>query len=278
MDWDDAYSNGTHIAGADTYPPRWAAEAAAWREAEVSAGRARLDLPYGTHGRERFDLFLPRDVAQGLVVFVHGGYWRKFAKSDWSHLAAGATARGWAVAVPGYTLCPQIRVSGITRQIGAAIAVAARELGGPIRLVGHSAGGHLVTRMLCHDAPLPGSVADRLVGVVSISGVHDLRPLLRTAINDDLHLDLAEAAAESPALLLPRPDGPLTCWVGANERPEFLRQNALLANIWTGCGVQTRSVEQSGRHHFDVIDGLQAPHSQLMNAVLGTTAAKMPAC
>ena len=192
-----------------------------------------------------------------------------FGKSDWSHLAAGALARGWAVAVPGYTLCPQIRIAGITRQIGAAITAASRALGGPIRLAGHSAGGHLVTRMLCKGAPLPEAVAARIVAVVSISGVHDLRPLLHTALNDDLRLDCAEAAAESPALLNPRAGVPVTCWVGASERPEFRRQNALLANIWTGCGVQTRAVEDPDRHHFDIIDGLTEPDSPLIEALLG---------
>jgi acetyl esterase/lipase len=269
MDWNDAYNNRGHIPDADSFPPRWAAEAAAFRARAVEAGRARLDIPYGTHSRERLDLFLPQGMAQGMVVFVHGGYWRAFGKSDWSHLAAGALARGWAVAMPGYTLCPHIRVAGITREIGTAITAAARQLGGPIRLAGHSAGGHLVTRMQCQDAPLPDAVADRLAGVISISGVHDLRPLLHTAINDDLRLDIAEAAAESPALLRPREDVALTCWVGAAERPEFRRQNALLANIWTGCGVATRAVEEPGRHHFNVIEGLMAPNSPLMQAVLG---------
>lgn len=269
MDWNDAYNNRGHIPDADSFPPRWAAEAAAFRARAVEAGRARLDIPYGTHSRERLDLFLPQGMAQGMVVFVHGGYWRAFGKSDWSHLAAGALARGWAVAMPGYTLCPHIRVAGITREIGTAITAAARQLGGPIRLAGHSAGGHLVTRMQCQDAPLPDAVADRLAGVISISGVHDLRPLLHTAINDDLRLDIAEAAAESPALLRPREDVALTCWVGAAERPEFRRQNALLANIWTGCGVATRAVEEPGRHHFNVIEGLTAPNSPLMEAVLG---------
>ncbi|MFQ5566016.1 MAG: alpha/beta hydrolase, partial [Paracoccaceae bacterium] len=211
MDWDDAYNNRGHIAGAEDYPPRWAKQAAAFRERMAAAGRARLDLAYGAAPRERLDLFLPEGMAQGLVVFVHGGYWRAFGKSDWSHLAGGALDRGWAVAMPGYTLCPQIRVSGITRQIGAALAAAARELGGPIRLAGHSAGGHLVTRMLCQDAPLADAVAARIVSATSISGVHDLRPLMHTAMNEDLGLDRAEAAAESPALLEPRPGVPLTC-------------------------------------------------------------------
>ena len=269
MDWDDAYSNRDHIPGAAEFPPRWAAMAATLRKDLTAAGRARLDIAYGATARERFDLFLPEGMAQGLVVFVHGGYWRMFGKSDWSHLAAGPLARGWAVAMPGYTLCPQVRISAITRQIAAAIAAAARELGGPIRLTGHSAGGHLVTRMLCQDAPLPEAVAARIASVTSISGVHDLRPLLHTAMNDDLMLDQAEATAESPALLEPRAGVPLTCWVGATERPEFLRQNALLANIWTGCGVETRAVEEPDRHHFNIIDGLGDPNSSLTGALLG---------
>ena len=269
MDWDDAYDNRGHIRDAESYPPRWAAAAAAFREHIEKAGRARLDIPYGTHSRERLDLFLPEGTAQGLVVFVHGGYWRTFARTDWSHLAEGPLERGWAVAMAGYTLCPATRISGITRQVGAAITEAARRLGGPIRLAGHSAGGHLVTRMVCEDAPLPASVSGRLAGGLSISGVHDLRPLLRTAINDDLRLDRAEAAAESPALLCPREDVPVTCWVGADERPEFRRQNALLANIWTGCGVETRAHEEPGRHHFDVIDSLAEPDSSLVDALLG---------
>jgi acetyl esterase/lipase len=210
-------------------------------------------------------------MAQGLAVFVHGGYWRAFGKSDWSHLATGALARGWAVAMPGYTLCPQIRVSGITRQIGAAITAAARALGGPIRLAGHSAGGHLVTRMLCEDTPLPEAVAARIASVVSISGVHDLRPLLRTALNADTRLDRTEAATESPALLTPRPGVPVTCWVGAAERPEFRRQSGLLANIWTGCGVRIRVVEDPGRHHFNIIDGLTERDSPLTDALLGNS-------
>jgi len=269
MDWDDAYNNRGHIEHAESYPLRWAEEAADFRRRMAANGRARLDVAYGTRGLERFDLFLPDGTAQGIVVFIHGGYWRLFGRSDWSHLARGAVRRGWAVAMPGYVLCPQIRIAGITREIAAAIAAVGRELGGPIRLAGHSAGGHLASRMLCEDAPLPQAVASRILSVLSISGLHDLRPLTRTAMNADLRLDRAEARAESPALLTPRPGVPVTCWVGADERPEFIRQNALLANVWTGCGVETRAVEEPGRHHFNVIDGLADPDSELTAALLG---------
>lgn len=267
MDLDDAYANAAHIPDAASFPPRWTREAVAFRAA--LGERARLDIAYGDAAAERLDLFLPESAPRGLVVFVHGGYWRSFGKADWSHLAAGPVARGWAVAMPGYTLCPGIRIAGITHQIGAAVERAAGLIGGPLRLTGHSAGGHLVSRMLCDDAPVPSPVAGRIEATVSISGVHDLRPLLGTRLNDVLRLDAAEAAAESPALAIPREGVRLTCWVGAGERPEFVRQNALLANIWTGLGALTAAVEEPGRHHFDVIEGLTAPDSALTQGLLG---------
>ena len=262
-DWDDAYANAPHIPASETYPPRWAAEAAAFRERMTAAGTARLGLAYGDGARQRLDLFLPDGAPKGLVVFVHGGSWRAFDRTTWSHLAAGALARGWAVALPGYTLAPEARIASITGEVARAIAVAAGEVAGPIRLAGHSAGGHLVTRMVCAGSALPAPVRERIAFTVSISGLHDLRPLLRLALNETLRLDAAEAAAESPALLVPAEGTRVACWVGGAERPEFLRQSALLANIWTGLGADTASVVAPGRHHFDVIDDLAEPDSEL---------------
>lgn len=82
-------------------------------------------------------------------MFVHGGFWMRLDKSYWTDLAEGARDLGWAVCIPSYTLAPVARISEITKQIAAAIEKAGNLVGGPIRLVGHSAGGHLVTRMIC---------------------------------------------------------------------------------------------------------------------------------
>ena len=269
-DWDDAYSNSAYIPGGDAYPARWAERAAAFRAELSAAGRAELDLPYGEGERDRYDLFRPDGAARGTVVFVHGGYWMAFDKGHWSHLAAGALARGWAVAMPSYTLCPEGRIAGITLQVARAVETIAQTQPGPLRLTGHSAGGHLVSRLACADAPLPPEVRERVEHVVSISGLHDLRPLLNTGMNTTLNLDEAEAAAESPALLRPRPGTRITCWAGAAERPEFIRQTELLANIWRGLGAATELRLAGGRHHFDVIDDLTDAKSDLLAALLGS--------
>lgn len=261
-DWDDAYDNFGHIPAAADYPPRWALAAAAFRAARLATGRARIDVAYGPHPRERLDLFLPDAAPDGLAVFVHGGYWRANDKSLWSHLAAGALARNYAVAIPSYALAPEARISAITRQVAAAISHAAGLITGPIRLAGHSAGGHLVVRMLCADRTQAG-LDTRIARVLSISGLHDLRPLLKTAMNTDLQLDMAEAESESPALHQPALPVPVTAWVGEAERPAFIDQANALAKAWP---IATAIIEPE-RHHFDVIDGLADANSSLICAL-----------
>lgn len=267
-DWDDAYSNGANIARGDRWPEAWVKPAETFRNTLLAEGRAKLDLAYGERPRNRLDLFLPEGAAKGLVVFVHGGFWLQLDKSFWSHLAAGAVASGYAVAMPSYTLCPQVRVADIVQEVAVAIGEAATHVEGPLMLTGHSAGGHLVSRMVTATSPLARPVQARIRNVVSISGLHDLRPLLLTAMNERLAIDEAEALAESPALLRPMPDARITCWVGGNERAEFLRQNALLANIWTGLGVTTAAVVEPDRHHFNIIDGLADPAHALTRTLL----------
>lgn len=262
INWDEALANAPHIEGAEGYPEHWATCAAAFRQ----TARGELDIVYGDAPRARLDLFLPDGSLQGLVVFVHGGYWLRFDKSYWSHLAAGPLAQGWAVALPSYTLAPEARLPQITAQIARAIDCVAARVAGPIHLTGHSAGGHLVTRMLCPDTPL--AARTRLRHVLSISGVHDLRPLLAAGMNDRLQLTAETAASESPALLHPVPNVPVTLWVGGHERPEFLRQSALLREAWAMKGTDARLVVDDRRHHFDVIAGLEDPSGPLTRALL----------
>lgn len=262
-DWDDAYDNAGHIGDAEVFPKLWAARAATFEGERLAVGRAKLDCAYGEGPRERLDLFFPDGPPKGLVVFVHGGFWMRFDKSFWSHLAEGPVRRGWAVAVPSYALAPEVRIRDITQAIARAIATAASRASGPIALAGHSAGGHLVARMACLDGPLPAPERARLVRVAPISGLFDLRPLMRTRMNRTLGLDEAEAVAESPALARPLPGLNLTAWVGADERPEFVRQSELIANIWAGLGAAAKCVRLTGRHHFDVIGELTDSDSAL---------------
>lgn len=254
---DQAYKNSAHIPGSEGFVPRWTAEAAVFRAR--LGDRARLDLPYGAGPRQRFDLFLPEGgAARGLMVFVHGGYWLAFGRETWSHFAGGALARGWACALPSYTLAPEARIAAMTAEVAQAVTAAAAEVPGPLVVTGHSAGGHLAARMGCHDLDLP-----QVQRVVPISPLAELEPLCQTAMNQDLRLDEAEVACESPARLALRPGCQAHVWVGAQERPAFLWQARTLSESWS-CPWTVAP----GRHHYDVIDDLTDPGSALMAACL----------
>jgi acetyl esterase/lipase len=266
-DWDDAFANMAHIPGSAALPAHWAAEAAAYRASGVFVAE---DIPYGPTDRERLDIVWPEGTPKGLAVFVHGGYWMRLCKSDWTQFAEGARAQGWAVALPSYTLAPVARISQMTAQIARAITVAAERVDGPIRLSGHSAGGHLVSRMICQDSALSADVQSRVQHVLSISGLHDLRPLLQTEMNDTLHLDMDEATAESAVLHRPVEGARLTAWVGGGERPEFIRQAHMLAMMWDGLNAQTICTVDSVHHHFSVIEGLKDPDSPITRSFVAS--------
>ena len=53
------------------------------------------------------------------------------------------------------------------------------------------------------------------------------------------------------------------------ERPEFVRQSAQLVKTWGRAGAKTQLVVDRGKHHFDVIDGLKDPQSDMTRTLLG---------
>ncbi len=260
---DDEYANAVYIPGADTFVARWQSTAADFRTSLSQIGRVELDLDYGDTDRQRFDLFAPRASSKGLMVFVHGGYWLKFDKSYWSHLAQGAVEKGWHAAIPSYGLCPNVRIHQITDQIAQALKVIGARTAGPIALVGHSAGGHLVARMAVGEL-LPKNLHARISKVMPISPVADLRPMLNTKMNEYFRLSIADAIAESPALM-DKPSCSVDIWVGGRERPAFIDQAKLLSEAWNA--PLTLAPE---KHHFDIIEALSDPNSDMVTQLLGS--------
>lgn len=267
-DWDDAYANMAHIDGSEHYPDQWSNHALNYRQ-QLGANQIQEDINYGPALREVMDLVLPDESAKGLAVFVHGGYWMRMDKSYWTDLAEGARARGWAVCLPSYTLTPEVSISHITKQVAKAITNAAARIDGPIRLAGHSAGGHLVSRMVCSDSNLDSTIMKRIEHTLSISGLHDLRPLMMTKMNEILQLSETEAHAESAVLVRPAGCPALTAWVGGGERPEFIRQSKLIAMMWDGLGATTECVIDGKHNHFTVVEDLKLADSPITNAFIG---------
>ena len=177
---DDAYANAAYISNADRFILQSAKAAEMFRELLKKKGHADCNVFSGPTDRQKFDVFSPIEGSENILIFIHGGYWLRFDKSYWSHLATGALQQGWHVAMPSYDLCPDVRISDISRQIAKAVIEIAKRTTGKITLAGHSAGGHLVARMAVGDL-LPAEIIDRISHVMPVSPVGDLRPLRQIA-------------------------------------------------------------------------------------------------
>ncbi len=263
-DWFDAqYNNRARI-------PEHLELLRAWSDASDVVRRARaswFETAYGPAPRERLDVFPATSPGSPVLVYIHGGYWRALDKRDQSFLAPPFVDAGAMVVLPGYTLCPEVTIEDIVRQVAQALAWvhrhAAEHGGDPARIVvaGHSAGGHLATMLLAHDwtGVAPDLPADLVKAALSISGLYDLEPLRHAPfLAPDLRLTEVSARRLSPASM-PPPRGRLVTIVGADESDEFQRQAALISTAWPATTVASEIIPR--RHHMNVLDTLIDPAS-----------------
>lgn len=230
-----------------------------------------LDVAYGEGERERIDFF-PGAKADGrLFVFVHGGYWRSMDKSDFSFIALPYVRRNVSVAVINYSLFPGITMPELVQQVRNACAwVGANSWrhGAPcqeLHLGGWSAGAHLVAMAASmENGSTTSSPIVEVASVLAISGVFDLRPLLRTSANADLKLDETTAMQNSPRFLRPRQSQRMALLWGGNETDAFREQSRALQNSWQHMGVGICAEEVSGLHHYSVMNELAEEDSRVL--------------
>jgi arylformamidase len=266
VDYEVEYNNRARVPEYAEIFARWQHDAAAYRDRMKVEENAELGLAYGTSPRQKVDLFFPDATGHTpLALFVHGGYWRSLDASSFSHVSAGLNSRGVAVAVAGYDLCPDVTIGQIINQIRTACLFLWRRFGQRLMVYGHSAGGHLAACMVATDWKKldPKAPIDLVPAGYSISGLFDLTPLIKTAMNVDLRLDDTEVARISPMYWPVTRGRVFDAVVGGLESSEFLRQSHIIADNWRQRGVETRYEEIAGANHFTAIDPLSDPNSAM---------------
>lgn len=264
IDYEREYNNRLRVPEHVNITPRWQQASAAYR----STARVDLDQPYGPGERHRYDLFRCGSDDAPLAVYIHGGYWQRGDRKDYSFVADKLNAAGIDVALPSYSLCPAVSVMEIVAELRLCLAAVWRKTGQYPVVTGHSAGGHLTAAMVGTDwSKVSGVPGDLVRAGVAISGVFDLAPLISTSINDLVGLDDTSAPAASP-LLWPPPKGrSLVAAVGGAESSEFLRQSREIAESWGRAGLATECLVVPAADHFTVVDELSRPASPLFARV-----------
>jgi acetyl esterase len=141
----------------------------------------RMDVAYGEHERQRFDIYAPTAPGQNrpAVLFVHGGAFIDGHRNRTGQIYSNVTryfARHGLVGINiGYRLADVVQYPGATRDIAAVVAWTrenAGELGidpSRIFLMGHSAGGAHVASY-AYDKRLHPADGPGLAGLIVLSG------------------------------------------------------------------------------------------------------------
>lgn len=257
---DRQYEQRTLVPDVSPYVARWSAGTEAARR-ELNC---RRDVAYGRHAIETLDLYLPpRPGGAPIMVYFHGGAWRRLSKAQSGFAAPPLRSAGACFVVPDFFSAADASLDEMVGQARAAVAWVyenAATFGGNrdrIFVAGHSSGAQLAAMVLADgwraDFGLP---TDLVKGAILASGPYDLEPVRLSARNDYLRLDEAAARRNSPILHIPKEAPEIFVAWGDGELDEFRRQGAVFAEAWRTAGHECEALELAGHNHFDVSDAL----------------------
>ena len=232
--------------------------------AAVQAETCSLDVRYGSHERQTFDFFAARGPARGSLLYFHAGYWQSRDKATFRFIAPAFTRQGLNVAMVNYPLCPSVSLAALvdaTREsIPAVLARSTRHAdpGQMLIVAGHSAGAHIAVELALTPWATRGLESSPIDGVLALSGIFDLLPLMSTSLNVKLRLDTRSAFEGSP-LYRCTPAAPATRLppalfvVGADETAASIEQTQHMHDAWRSAGHASVMHAATGADHFSLL-------------------------
>ncbi|GGG16169.1 hypothetical protein GCM10007304_32850 [Rhodococcoides trifolii] len=222
---------------------------------------------YGDDPSQFGELYLPTGTPRGVVVVIHGGFWRsRYDYTLGSPLATDLSERGWAALNLEYRRVGNGGGSPATfDDVAAGIDMLAEtdlDLSTVVTL-GHSAGGHLATWAASRgrEARWSGGVA--VTHVISQAGVLDLVTAARDDLGDGaVQALLGRSPGSSDSILDPQQqiplDVPVWCVHGDRDSNVPIGQSTSYVEAATSAGARAEMVRVTGDHMI-LIDPTSEP-------------------
>jgi arylformamidase len=270
---DDAYDQAV-------YAPNQA-NVQARRDASTAAARGALGNPqrlkYGQPDVEGMDLFRTKAAHAPIVVYIHGGAWRRGASTDFhtpAEMFVNAGAHYVAVDFSSIDDCKGNLLPMVeqVRRATATVYKTALEIGGDpakIYVVGHSSGGHLASCVVTTDwAKEFGLPARIIAGALLCSGMYELTPVRLS--KRSAYVNFTDEVVEKLSAIrhLDRINMPLVVGYGTDETPEFQRQGRDFSAALKVAGKEHELVVGTGYNHFEIAETIGNPYGVTGRRVL----------
>jgi arylformamidase len=272
----------------------WMAIRLFYREAVLPREQVYSDLIYWSgpdadERKHRLDFYVPKGTGWPVLIFIHGGGWRrgdkaqKFGAADpYGNIGRFYAAHGIGVAVANYRLQPKVTWREQIQDVARALAWVyehADKYGADRRAVfisGHSSGAQLAARAALDRSLLRELGIPRRApcGVIAISGApFDLADEKINLSVFEKHFRAGDEGdrwkREASAVNLVAPSSPPFLLLhGRWDRKGLKRQNQLMDRALTRAGVRSRLVVTPWEEHFLIVAALSRPDKPASAAVI----------
>jgi acetyl esterase/lipase len=254
-------------------------DALAPRDAE--GVRVASDIPYGSHPRQRLDVYALAGRVPGapVLVFFYGGSWKNGSKGDYEFAGAALAAQGFVAVLPDYRLYPEIRFPSFLDDGAGAVRWArdnAATYGGDpgrIVLAGHSAGAYNAAMLALDGRYLARAGLGRgtVRAFAGLSGPYDFLPL-DPGTAQEVFGDAPNLAATQPVSFAGRGSPPAFLATGDADDTVRPRNTTSLAAKLRRAGVAVEERMYPGLSHADTLLALSVPFRGKAPVLAETTA------
>jgi acetyl esterase/lipase len=220
---------------------------------DASSRLAARDVAYGSHDRQKLDVYVP-DSGNGpfpVVVFVHGGSWGTGNKNPYAFVGRALAAQGFVAMVISYRLHPEFQYPVFVDDTALALRWAmqhAGEYGGNRQRVfamGHSAGGYNVAQAVLKERV-------EVAGVITMAAPLDFLPL-DSPVTIRVFGGLPDLPETQPVNHVRADAPPFLILHGSADTLVRVRNSSSLNEKLQAAGVQSTFKIYDGASHRDLI-------------------------
>jgi arylformamidase len=235
----------------------------------------------------RLDVYAPANGQnRPVLVWIHGGGWRRGDKSSVQHKPQAFVDRGFVFVSVNYRFVPQVTVKEMTGDIAKAIKWVrdhAKRYGGApdsIFVAGHSAGAHLAA-LVCTDGSYleaEGMRLSAIKGCIPVdTAVYDISsqrknagPLRAGMYAATFGENEADRRSLSPITHIAKDSSiPPFLILHVADRPDAALQSQAFAKALEAAGVPAKVVPGEGKTHATINRDLGLPGDEPTKAVFG---------
>ena len=242
-----------------------------------AAVRVARDVPFGSHPRQRLDIYAPRRSLGGdrpVLVFFYGGNWDSGDRRDYAFAGRAFAALGYVAVLPDYHHTHEQPYPAFMVDAAAALAWVrghVGEHGGDprrIAVAGHSAGAYIAVTLVLDRS---WGAADAIRAGIGLAGPYDFLPF-DSPVTRRTFGHVVDLPATQPVNHVRSDAPPLLLATGDADTTVYPRHSETLAARLRAAGAEAELILYPRLNHTGPVKAIARPfrrHAPVLRDIAG---------